>query len=179
MGYAVELYFDPDSDLAIRRIWSGIADAFGLSTMLTNGGRPHVSLAVYSDDLDHRSFLQELPAFSKSLAPLEVQLGSVGTFPTEESVVFLAPVVTRELLAVHERFHTAFSGFGGCSSAHYLPGNWVPHSTVATDLTGAEIGQVGQHCWEHFRPKRGWFQEIGLVEFRPVRELATFKLGST
>lgn len=80
MGYAVELYFDPDSDLAIRRIWSGIADAFGLSTMLTNGGRPHVSLAVYSDDLDHRSFLQELPAFSKSLAPLEVQLGSVGTF---------------------------------------------------------------------------------------------------
>ena len=178
MGCAVELYFDPDSDLAIRRIWSGIADAFGLSTMLTNGERPHVSLGVYSNDLDHRSFLQELPAFSKSLAPLEVQLGSVGTFPTEEGVVFLAPVVTRELLAVHERFHTAFSRFGGCSSAHYLPGNWVPHSTVATDLTGAEIGQVGQYCWEHFRPKRGWFQEIGLVEFRPVRELATFKLGS-
>lgn len=178
MGYAVELYFDPDSDLAVRRIWSGIADAFGLSTMLTNGGRPHVSLAVYSDDLDHRSFLQELPAFSKSLAPLEVQLGSVGTFPTEEGVVFLAPVVTRELLAVHERFHTVFSKFGGCSSAHYLPGKWVPHGTVATDLTGAEIGQVGQHCWEHFRPIQGWFQEIGLVEFRPVRELATFKLGS-
>ncbi len=124
MGYAVELYFDPGSDLAVRRIWSGIADAFGVSTMLTNGGRPHVSLAVYSEDFDHRSFLQELPAFSKSLAPLEVQLGSVGTFPTEEGVVFLAPVVTRELLAVHERFHTAFSRQGSCSSSHYLPGNW-------------------------------------------------------
>ncbi len=178
MGYAVELYFDPDSDLAVRRIWSGIADAFGLSTMLTNGGRPHVSLAVYSDELDDRSFIQELPAFSKSLAPLEVQLGSVGTFPTEEGVVFLAPVVTSELLAVHGRFHIAFSRFGGCASAHYLPRNWVPHVTVATDLTGAEIGQVGKHCWEHFRPIRGWFQEIGLVEFRPVRELATFALGS-
>lgn len=178
MGYAVELYFDPDSDLAVRRIWSGIADAFGLSTMLANGGRPHVSLAVYSNDFDHRSFLQELPAFSKSLAPLEVQLGSVGTFPTKEGVVFLAPVVTSELLTVHERFHTAFSRYGSCSSAHYLPGNWVPHGTVATDLTGAEIGQVATHCWEHFRPIRGWFREIGLVEFRPVRELATFKLGS-
>ncbi len=178
MGYAVELYFDPDSDLTVRRIWSGIADEFGLSTMLTNGGKPHVSLAVCSDDLDHHSFLQELPAFSKSLAPLEVQLGSVGTFPTEEGVVFLAPVVTSELLRIYERFRIAFSRFGSCASAQYLPRNWVPHVTVATDLTGAEIGQVGKHCWEHFRPIRGWFQEIGLVEFRPVRELATFALGS-
>ena len=179
MGYAAEIYFDPDSELAVRRIWSSIADAFGLSTMLTDGGRPHVSLAVYADDLDHGSFIRELPAFAKSLAPLEVQLGSVGTFPTKEGVVFLAPVVTRELLALHEWFRITFSRFEGCASAHYLSGNWVPHVTVATDLTGAEIAQVGKHCWEHFQPIQGWFHEIGLVEFRPVRVLATVKLGST
>lgn len=177
MGFAVELYFDPDSDLAVRRIWSAIADGFGLSTMLTNGGRPHVSLAVYSDDFDHRSFTRELSAFSKSLAPFRFDLGSVGTFPTNEGVVFLAPVVTSELLAVHERFHTTFATYRGWSSTHYLPGNWVPHCTVATDLTDSEIGQVVNHCWEHFRPTQGRFQEIGLVEFRPVRELTTFKLG--
>ena len=33
MGYAVELYFDPGSESAVRRIWSGIADEFGLSAM--------------------------------------------------------------------------------------------------------------------------------------------------
>lgn len=179
MGYAVELYFDPGSDLAVRRIWSGIADVFGLSTMLTSGGRPHVSLAVYTDDLDCRSFPQELFAFAQSLAPFEFQLGSVGTFPTEEGVVFLAPVVTSELLALHERFHTTFSRYGGCASAYYLPGHWVPHCTVATNLEDAEMGKVVQHCWKHFRPIQGRFQTIGLIEFRPVTELVTFKLGST
>ena len=177
MGYAVELYFDPGSESAVRRIWSGIADEFGLSTMSTSGVRPHVSLAVYSDDVDRRSFPQKLLAFAKSLAPFEFQLDSVGTFPTAEGVVFLAPVVTSELLASHERFHTAFSKYGGSSSTYYLPGSWVPHCTVATDLTDTEIGEVVKHCWEHFRPIRGQFQEMGLIEFRPVRELATFKIG--
>lgn len=179
MGYAVVLNFDPDSDNAVRRIWSGIADGFGLSTISTSGVRPHVSLAVYSDDLDCRSFPQELLAFAKSLASFEFQLGSVGTFPTAEGVAFLAPVVTGELLASHERLHATFSKYGGCSSAYYLPGSWVPHCTVATDLTDTEIGKVVKHCWEHFRPIQGRFQEIGLVEFPPAKELATYKLGQT
>ena len=177
MGFAVELYFNSDSELEVQRIWSGLAEAGGLSAMSASGARPHISLAVYSDDFDGRGFSQELLAWSRSLVPFEFQLGSVGTFPTNEGVVFLASVVTSELLALHERFHTAFARYGDWSSPHYLPGNWVPHCTIATDLTDAEIGQVVQHCWEHFRPIQGQFQEIGLIEFRPIRELATFKLG--
>ncbi len=177
MGYAVELYFDPGSESAVRRIWSGIADEFGLSTMSTSSVRPHVSLAVYSDDLDLRSFPQELLAFAKSLDPFEFQMGSVGTFPTAEGVVYLAPVVTSELLVSHERFHTTFSKYGGAYTAYYLPGSWVRHCTVATDLTDTEIGEVVKHCREHFRPIRGQFQEIGLIKFRPAIELATFKIG--
>ena len=177
MGYAVELYFDPVSDRAVRRIWSEIADGVGISTVSASGGRPHVSLAVYSDGLDHHSLSRELSAFSRSLIPFGFDLGSVGTFPTNEGVVFLAPVVTSELLDLHERFHTAFAKYGDWSSTYYLPGNWVPHCTVATDLTDAVIGQAVQHCREYFRPMRGRFQEIGLVEFRPIRELTTFKLG--
>ena len=177
MGYAIELYFDPVCDLAVRRIWSKVADGAGVSAMSAGGGRPHVSLAVYSDGLDHHSLSRALSAFSKSLVPFEFDLGSVGTFPTNQGVVFLAPVVTSELLALHERFHTAFAKYGDWSSTHYLPGNWVPHCTVATDLTDAVIGQAVQNCREHFRPMRGRFQEIGLVEFHPIRELTTFKLG--
>ena len=70
--------------------------------MSTRGVRPHISLLVYSDDIDCRSLPPTLFAFSKSLVSLEFHLGSVGTFPTEQGVVFLVPVVTRELLAFHE-----------------------------------------------------------------------------
>ena len=52
MGFAVELYLDSSSDIAVRRIWVGIADVFGESTISTSGVKPHDSLAVYSDDLD-------------------------------------------------------------------------------------------------------------------------------
>ena len=177
MGFAVELYLDPVSDRAVRRIWSEIADGTGISTMSASGGRPHVSLAVYSDDLDHHSLARTLSAFSGSLVPFGFDLVSAGTFPTSEGVVFLAPVVTGELLGLHEQFHTAFARYGDWASTHYLPGNWVPHCTVATDLTDAMIGQAIQRCREQFRPIHGRFQKIGLVEFRPIRELATFQLG--
>ena len=69
-----------------------MADVFRLSTMETSGVRPHILLAVYSDDFDYRSYSQELQAFSKSSASFKFQLGIGGTFPTAEGVVFLAPV---------------------------------------------------------------------------------------
>ena len=177
MGYAVELFFDDKSEKAVRRIWDGLGENLGKPSLSELGARPHVSLAVYDDSLDTTGFPERFREFAKSMAPFEFNLSSVGTFPGDEGVVFLAPVVTRQLLDVHQRFHEVFSEHENAGMGYYLPGNWVPHCTVAIDLPAAEVREAVGYCREAFRPISGRFQEIGLVEFRPVKELCTFKLG--
>ena len=103
MGFAIELFFDPAADAAVRTIWRALADASHSPTMLEIGSRPHVSLAVCGA-LDAQRFRPVLEAFARE-TPLEFVLASVGAFPTAEGVVFLAPVVTRRLLNLHQTFH--------------------------------------------------------------------------
>lgn len=177
MGYAIELFYDDASERAVRDIWDGLGTVLGQPSLSELGARPHVSLAVYGDGLDTTGFPERLCEFARSVAPFEFKLSSFGTFPGSEGVVFSAPVVTRQLLAVHERFHELFSPYENAGMDYYLPGNWVPHCTVAIDLSAAEVTEAVGYCREAFQPISGRFREIGLVEFRPVKELFTFGLG--
>ncbi len=175
MAFAVELFPDPDTEAAVRTMWRALADA-GLSrTLLEIGSYPHVSLADCGD-LDADRFRPVLQAFAGETPPLEFVLASVGVFPTGEGVIFLAPVVTRRLLDLHQTFHIRFSGFGAVSSAYYLPGNWVPHCTLATGVAAAAMLETVRVCLENTRTIRGRFERVALVEFRPVKVVYAFSL---
>lgn len=177
MGYAIELFYDDESERAVRDIWDGLGTALGQPSLSEIGARPHVSLAVFDDGLDTNGFPERLLEFARSIDPFDFKLSSLGTFPGSEGVVFLAPLVTRRLLEVHARFHEVFSKHDNAGMGYYLPGNWVPHCTVAIDLTAAEVTEAVAFCRAAFQPISGRFHEIGLVEFRPVKELFTCALG--
>lgn len=177
MGYAVELFYDDEAEQAVRKIWDGLGAALGQPSLSALGARPHVSLAVYNDDLETAGFSERLREFAQSIDPFDFCLGSLSAFTRKEGVVFLAPVVTRHLLTVHERFHEAFAQNKDSVVTHYQPGNWIPHCTVAIDLVPADIQKAVGYNREAFKPISGRFQEIGLIEFRPVKELFTCRLG--
>lgn len=177
MGYAIELFYDDASERAVRDIWDGLGTALGQPSLSELGARPHVSLAVYGDGLDTSGFPGRLLEFARSIDPFDFVLSSLGTFAGREGVVFLAPVVTQRLLEVHARFHEVFSKHDNAGMGYYLPGNWVPHCTVAIDLPAAEVTDAIAYGREVFQPISGQFLEIGLVEFRPVKERFTCALG--
>ncbi len=177
MGYAVELFYDHESEIAVRKVWDGAGEALGRSSLSNTGARPHISLAVYNDDLDPAGFPEKLQEFAESTEPFEFRLSSVGTFPGNEGVVYLSPVVTQDLLAIHQQYHETFLKYEANVQAYYLPGNWVPHCTVAIDLEASGIPEVVAYCRARFQQVTGRFTEIGLVEFRPVKELFTVELG--
>ncbi len=177
MGYAIELFYDDEAEQAVRDIWDGIAVELEKPSLSDLGARPHVSLAVYTDDLDMTGVQENLLKFAQSIDPFDFCLRSLSAFTRQEGVVYLAPVVTEQLLSVHERFHEAFAQHKDSVVAHYQPGNWIPHCTVAIDLVPAEIQKAVGYSREAFTPISGRFQEIGLIEFRPVKELFTCKLG--
>ena len=128
MGYAIELNLSPASSARVVGLWEDLARASISSSMLDLGAQPHISLTVV-DELDPALLRADLSRFAERTPLLSVDLASAGTFPTAEGVLFLAPVVTPELLEIHRGFHRLLSDRGVESVAYYRPGNWVPHCT--------------------------------------------------
>lgn len=175
MGYAVELFFDPGTEARLRDLWSTLS-AQGISSMLPDlGSRPHISLAVF-DRLEPTVLRGELSDFARETKPIRVGLAAVGTFPTAEGVVFVAPTVTHELLDAHWKFSERLNRLGLRSQAYYRPGSWFPHCTVATDVLETELSQVLEVSRQSTVFGAAELSAVGLVSFRPVREIYAFDL---
>ncbi|RBP37263.1 2'-5' RNA ligase superfamily protein [Roseimicrobium gellanilyticum] len=129
MPYAVEMYFDEPGTARIREMWDRLS-SIGFSSMNDCGARPHVSLAV-CEQLELSTAPAIVDDFSGGVPPFELSFSSYGLFPGAECVLFLAPKVTSLMLEKHARFHEVISTATDGMWAHYTPGQWVPHCTLA------------------------------------------------
>lgn len=175
MPYAVEMYFNSESDNQIRSIWKVLHDKNISSYMYTSGSRPHVTLSVLNF-LNVSEFSKRLEEFSCRLKPFKISFGSIGIFPEPVGVIFLAPTVTEELLRIHREFNDVFSDYRDQMWNYYLPGSWVPHCTLATDLLKKDIPLAMECILDNYQSLNAWVEEIGIVEFRPIKYHTVFKL---
>lgn len=175
MGFAVEMRFDPQAESRVRSLWDELARQGIRSPLPTIGSRPHVSLAVF-DRLDPSRIRPELERMAAKIAPIPLTLCAVGSFPTQEGVVFLAPVVTQELLELHRRVHAHIDELGLRVLEHYRPGRWVPHCTVAIDLPREQVPLALDICRGSRAFGPALLAEIGLVQYRPVRPICSYPL---
>jgi 2'-5' RNA ligase len=175
MGFAVELHIDPVSAAPIVALTEQIYTTCGGETLTGIGAHPHLSLTVFTQ-LDPTPLAALLAEFAATTAPLTVTFAAVGVFPTTQGVVYLAPVVTPELLALHARFHDRLTQLTMPSNAYYLPGNWMPHCTIGFELPPDKIGEAVMRCHQAdvFRPVT--LTTVQLIEFRPVRSIFTYDL---
>ncbi|MCX6048920.1 MAG: 2'-5' RNA ligase family protein [Chloroflexi bacterium] len=172
VGYAVELYFDPALSAKIRRLWETIHTTCGGAAV---GVEPHISLAVV--DTPQPDQLQQLTKiFAQQHAPLPIALDAIGTFPSAEGVVYLAPVVTLALLELHRDFHQQLADNALIAYPYYRPGQWIPHCTVGIQLPAEKIADALACCRASAIFERGHLMAISLIELPAVRELAQYVL---
>lgn len=177
MGYAVELYFDSQTEKSVWDLRHTLIERGVPSTISDLGDRPHISLAVFSnvacDDL-----ISLTKEFAGTTEPFNFRLSAIGTFPTDENVLFLSPVVTNQLLNLHQDFHKQLAKAGLTPSSYYIPTNWIPHCSVEMNIPDEQFSKAVEICKNAFKPLLGQFQEIGVIEFRPIKHLATWSLGT-
>jgi hypothetical protein len=174
MHLVVELLFDQATEAAVRAVWCALADGLPLAHPGAEA-RPHVSLTVYQG-LDVAGFRTALAGFAASRPALDIELESWGAFAAGECVVFLAPIVTRDLLALHQDFQERFAQFGA-PQPYYRPGAWIPHCTLAAGFPADLLPQVADACHRAVRPLHGRIESIALVEYGPRREHFAFGFG--
>lgn len=134
MNCGAAFLFDRDSETALREVWQVVADAGGSNTMLGLDYPPHLTLLM-AERLDFERMRGGLLRLAADTQPLEISLSGLGIFPGQSGVLYMAPVVTRELLELHTCYYSMIEQYEESLSEHYRTDLWVPHITVGYSLT--------------------------------------------
>jgi len=177
MPYAVEMFFNSECEAAIRRIWHDLADNGVESVLLDIRSRPHLTLGVFSG-LQLDEMCDGLEGYAREIAPFPVSFSSIGVFAIERGIVFLAAGATPTLLEVHNTFYRRFGDFGSGAWRIYLPGRWVPHSTIATDVSEELVPKAVAVARKAAFPIEGTVRELAVVKFQPVDYVFTCPLSA-
>lgn len=175
MSVAVPLYFDPKTEAAITAVWRELAESGVAPHMYTSGNRPHITLSIYRDlprDACHR-LLSDLAAAQQ---PLPVTFSHLGVFTHPDPVVFLAPTISPALFDLHARVDGLLDVIGDLPAPYYLPGNWVPHCTLAVEMPAKNIPAAVAIAQKLPLPLTGILTDICLLEFPPLRHVFTLPL---
>jgi 2'-5' RNA ligase len=174
-GYAVELYFDAETERSIRAFRDSIYKMGVVPVLGALDDRPHVSLAVFGQS-DPQKLKKVTALTANQFDPLPVRLEAVGVFPSSSNVLFLYATPSQEILNVHKAFHAVLNQEGIPSSAYYWPDQWVPHCTLEFELPDTQLRLALDLCKQHFTPIRGKFTHLGVIAFRPIKYLADYPL---
>jgi 2'-5' RNA ligase len=170
MPYAITLGLDATAAPRVEAIWRTLASHAISEDAIQLGYPPHLTLAVFSDEADPA----RLSAAIRNIMTqprLSITLNSLGLFPGTPATLFLAPVVTSALLAMHSEVVTPLAGEP--IEPHYQPGHWVPHVTLAKDLAQPAAAMAALDL--SALPMNAALDRVDVVRFRPVEVLVSHR----
>lgn len=148
------LFFDQATEDAVRDRWRRLINV-GLPAKSVAGYSPHITVTAYVTDdplATTAELADRLAPITASQVPIALRLETLGIFP-ETGVVFLAPRISRALLAVHRTVFERLAGPGMPKLLEdlLLPDRWTPHVTLAGRLDAEQIARIvdaGVRDWQ-------------------------------
>lgn len=178
MKYAVELYYDKETEGKLFGLAEKVAAA-GISTKFLDWKtRPHLTLACFND-VDETDCAERLKIFAQSHRTMPACIASVGMF-NDTRTIFVSPMMNAGMYQFHRELHECMKGFDTKGWEWYCPDGWAPHCTIA--LTGDDgedaFLRASELVLREFGKMFGEFSEIGLVKITfPVEEIFTAELS--
>jgi 2'-5' RNA ligase len=175
----VHLTFDAPSQAALREVQQSLKGA-GLPhpATLEQDMTPHLTLAGF-DEFDKGVLVEALTDDLEETLSFPMTFASLGAFTGESSILFLAPVVTKALLLLHERVYTVVVAHVRDSHAHYAPGAWIPHCTLALGLTSSQLAEGVKQLSDVRLPLQTRVTKVQLVAYPSMSVLATWSLDTS
>ena len=176
-SYAIELYFDPALENQVLKAWNVLARRQISTQLIEIESRPHITLFSCSF-IDSAKLESLVKSFAAKQEPLPLSFSSIGSLPSENNVLFLAPTPSISLLQFQSHFCDALKEDGIEIGEDYRPNCWIPCCSVAQKVPKARVAEAFCVLRDLKLPVKGYAMDIGLVEFSPVRELFSFVLGN-
>lgn len=178
MRYAIEMYFDTETETKIMRLVQKIAENKLSTKFLEWKTRPHVTLAVFND-VDENRCTELLEKFAREHKAFPAFLDSVGMF-NDTKTIFLSPTMTRSMYDLHGELYSAMKEFDSTGWEWYQPDGWVPHCTITLTSEDKENAffQASDLILHEFEKMEGLYTSVGLVKITfPIEELTVFDFG--
>jgi 2'-5' RNA ligase len=137
---------------------------------------PHVTLAAFGN-LDVERFRPTFVEIAGRTSAVATTLASLGVFPTEEGVVFLAPTISRQLVELHLEMLARLQDVGAEVEPYWLPGQWVPHCTLAIGIPRERMSSALSLVYETLKPISASLTRLSLFDIATPRLLLRFGLS--
>lgn len=173
MNYAVILRLDEVSEKKILQMIEMIVAGGVNDYMSENKIPPHVTVAAM-DTENLNQVISIMDGIVPKLSSGKLIWSSIGVF--NPSVLFLAPVVNEYLLHTSKIVNESLSGYDIKCLSYYLPFEWVPHTTVATNLNDQEVVAAFSSIQINFKPLSGHSTRITLVQSKPFKIIKEWDL---
>ncbi len=170
MAFSIELYFDIEFETKIRHLWDLLRDHNIPSIMHKIGSRPHLALSI----LDHIEEV-EIPNIIRYLATnykqFEIEFPAISMTPGKSQAVFLSPSSNAHLIDVQHRLYEHLIKKGYTPKKFYKPNKWLPHCTISKELSSKETLETFRVCEMYKVTGKATATEVGVIEFRPRKEI--------
>lgn len=172
--YLISVYFDEQTDKKIRSLINHVAEKTGNRFMLDNHVPPHITVAA----IETRHEEEAIETLDKIVPKLEkgtLQWVSVGAFFSQ--VIFLQPVLNEYLHNLLVELSDNLSEVPDTIiSPYYQPFSWLPHCTIAKQLSKEQMNEAYQVLQNKFTPFKGQVVKIGIAKTNPHRDIKVWKM---
>ena len=178
MKYAIELYYDHQTENALCALAHRVAEEKLSTKFLEWKTRPHLTLACFND-VDEERCIERLREFAQTHCRMPAYLSSVGMF-NDTKTIFVSPIMTAGMYQLQRELHECLSDFDTKGWEWYCPDRWVPHCTIALTKDDEESAffKASDLILHEFKKMSGEFVSVGLVKITfPVQEIFTAELN--
>ena len=173
MDYALVLYFDKETESYFNGIIDSIASSGVSNYMVENNVVPHITIAAfYTEDIG-----SVVPVIDNNISHFvagNVVWASIGSFVPR--VLFAAPVMNEYLLNACVNMNRLVKPLAHCSYDHYLPYQWVPHTTLASNLESDSLRGAFNIAMQKFSAIAGKCVKLSLIQCNPIKEVKAWDL---
>jgi 2'-5' RNA ligase len=174
MGYAITLRLDAAATVTVEAMWQALASSGISDEALQLRYPPHLTLGVFDDSANPERLLTATRQYAGQWPQLPTAFASLGWFPGTPATMFLAPVVTSQLLERHAALLACVTGEP--IDPYYQIGRYVPHVTLAGDLVDAAAAVAA--VTPLLLPITALLDRLDVVRFRPVEILESHVLAN-
>ena len=171
--YLVSVYFDKKTERHIQSYIDDVATQSGNTFMTNNHVPPHMTISAL-ETLREEEIVEVLSNALSHMRRNKIEWVTVGTFPT---VIFIQPVLNKYLHDLSSVIYESVESISDTKvSRCYMPFSWLPHATIAKQLSEDEMRRAFDVLQKSFGTFEGEVVRIELAKKNPYCVITTWEL---